>query len=164
MRKLKFFILAAAVISVSALSMTSCSKSNNNSTPSSSADTVYYSNWVAVNTTFNVADSAWEQDIAASTITANALAKDVILSYIQYQGFVYNAGDFGVYPAYKVGDINLLSGVGQISTAAGVMYRYVVIPGNKLVTSSNPSVKSATPAQLKDLPYSTIAKMYNIPN
>jgi hypothetical protein len=162
-RKLKFFILAAAVISVSALSMTSCSKSNNNNS-SSTADTVYYSNWVAVNTTFNVTDSAWEQDITASAITQAALTHSVILSYIQYSGYVYNSGDFGVYPAYKVGDINLLSGVGQIATAAGVMFRYMIIPGNKLVTSSNPSVKTATPAQLKDLPYSTIAKMYNIPN
>lgn len=163
MRKLKLFFLAVTVISVGAMTMTmsGCSKSNNNNS-SNTTDTVYYSSWVTLATTFNTTDSAYEQNITAPAITQSVLDKAVILSYVQYQNYTFVAGDFGIYPAYKVGLINIISGVGNV-TGAGVKFRYMIIPGNKAITGTHGGVKIASPADLKNLDYETVTKMYNIP-
>lgn len=142
--------------------MTGCSKSNNNNNSASTTDTVYYSNWVTLATTFNTADSAYEQNITAAAITQSVLDKAVILSYVQYQNYVFTAADFGIYPAYKIGLINVLSGVGDV-TGAGVKFRYMIVPGNKVITGANGSLKVASPADLKNLDYETVTKMFNIP-
>jgi hypothetical protein len=130
-RKLKFIFLAVTVIGF--FSLVSCSKSNNSGS-NSNADTVYYSNWVTLSTTFNSGDSAYEENISAPKITQTVLDQDVLLSYVQFQGLVIGAGDFGVFPAYMVGNINVLSGLGDL-TGAGLQFRYVIIPGKVAITA-----------------------------
>jgi hypothetical protein len=131
-RKLKILLLVALVVSLG--SIVGCSKSNNNSSNNSNADTVYYSGWVTLATTYVAADSGYEMNIAAPKITQAILDQGVILSYVNISGTVLTAQDFGFYPDYTVGNINVFSAQGD-ATGSGIQFRYVIIPGKVAITA-----------------------------
>ncbi|HEY4061991.1 MAG TPA: hypothetical protein VGM30_08830 [Puia sp.] len=141
MRKLKIFFLVAFAIGLVSIGGSGCSKSNNNSTPSSS-DSVLYSPWITLKMTPDAGDTTFEQNIAVKSLTQSILDKGTIMCYLQYQGQVNYSSDLGVYPTFTLGNINLFTGL----DATGLQFRYVIIPGKTAVTD-----------------YKTIIKKYNIP-
>ena len=157
MRKLKIFFLVALAIGL--VSVIGCSKSNNNNSSPASTDSVLYSAWIPVAMKLIPNDTNYQQNIVAKSITQAVLDKASIMTYVEYQGAVNLPSDFGVFPTFTVGNINLFAGY----DASGLSFRYVIIPGKALVTSSSGAVQTYTPAQLKNLDYSTLSKLLNIP-
>jgi hypothetical protein len=141
-----------------------CSKSNNNSTPSTK-DSILYSPWMSLSATFSNTDSAFEQNIAASHITQDIIDHGAILSFIKDNlGEIVPPDDFGLVPFYSVGNILLIANADFSQT----MYRYVVIPGSVPVTNSAGGVVSGTGrtlsvADLKQMSYDQVVKALNIP-
>jgi hypothetical protein len=140
-RKLKIFFLMAFAAGIICSIGTGCSKSNNNNS-SSSTDSIQYSAWIPVVMKADPGDTTFEQNVTAKSITQNVLDKATILTYVEYQGAVNYASDFGVFPTFSVGNINLFAGF----NGTGLSFRYVIIPGKTLVTD-----------------YKTIVQKYNIP-
>lgn len=167
MKKLK---LVAFVFAGFAFAMVSCSKGTTGpkgATGPAGPDSVVYSAWVSLNTTFNNTDSLYEQTIAASGITSTILDKGVILSYL---GFV-NSGDTTVFniseanslvspisQALNVGSITIYSTVDY----SGTLYRYVIIPGS--IAAGNSILKGYTKEQLKAIDYATLSKALGTSN
>jgi hypothetical protein len=159
-RKLKIFFLAALAIGL--VSVIGCSKKND-STPAKSglSDSIYYSPWITLSTKFvgvdpNTSDSAYGQTLAAKSVTRAIIDKGVVLTYIA-QG-VTNSGDTAISnaenylnPILYVGNIDLYSNL--YGDFTGVPFRYIVIPGNVLVTSS---MKDLTLKQLKALSFTEV--------
>jgi hypothetical protein len=137
--------------------MFGCSKSSN-STPANNpdVDTVIYSNWTAfANMTPDPnVDSFADETITAAAITQTVLNQDAIFFYVQYQGQVYVAEDFGIFPSYAVGTISVLSEDGNLD-GTGVMYRYVIVPGKVATTA----FKGMTKAQLQSLSYKELTSL-----
>jgi len=155
-RKLKIFILVA--IATGLVSSIGCKKSNN-TTVVGGKDSIYYSPWITLNMGFSqidpgTGDSAFEQVIAAKTVTAAIVSHGVVLTYV-VQGLTNN-GDTVVSnaesilnPFLYVGSIDLYG----LADFSGALFRYVVIPGNVLTTTS---FKDYSVAQLKKLSYTEV--------
>jgi len=150
-RKLKILALLGLVAGALFTSV-GCSKSNNSS--SSNKDSVMYSSWQSFNMKYegldNNSDSVYDQTITASSITQSVVDKGSVVVYISDgSGDYANAADAGFSVTFGVGQI-YISTYGAIPTSW--TYRYVVIPGNISVTSQG-SVKTYTPSQLKTMTY-----------
>lgn len=141
-----------------------------------------YSNWIDVNLSVNTSPYVGEgsydykQTLTATAITADVVNKGTVLMYYKnYAGFVVpvdvddiygirdtdGAGNYfnfsGAY-LFKANYLSFLVNVNYTSdltaiNANGSAVRYVVIPGN----AGGRSI-----ADLKKLPYSEVAKLYNI--
>ena len=156
MRKLKIFFLAVIVIGVGA--MTSCSK--NNSGPAKFTDSVFYSAWQPLNMTFqmidqNTGDSAWEQVITNSKVTAAIISSGVVLTYLVQDipspgDTVISSADNFLEPFLSLNTIDLGWEGGNIN---GVLFRYVIIPGNVLTTNN------ITPKELKSMKYTEVTAL-----
>jgi hypothetical protein len=161
-RKLKILFLAAIVIGL--FSVIGCSKSNNNSS-SSSADSIFYSPWIELNMTFQgvdpqSGDSAFEELVPATKVTAAIISKGVVLTYVIQE---INNGDTVISnadnifdPFLSVGTIDLLF-EGSSAINNGVFFRYVIIPGNVLTT------QGITPKQLKSMSYKEVTRLLSDP-
>jgi hypothetical protein len=172
--KLKIVLLAA--MAVSFVAMVSCSKSNNNGnggSTSGSKDSVLYSNWIPLHLVLTgaAADSDYEQKITASALTSSVLSKGLVLVYANEAGsggqYVNYVSDFGIYPTFGPQAI-YLDAYGtygyQISLNSVVdSVRYVIIPGNVSTTSVSGGLQTYTPSQLKQLDYSSLSQILNIP-
>jgi hypothetical protein len=141
-----------------------------------------YSNWIDVNLTANSSpyvgegSYAYKQTLTATALTADVVNKGTVLMYYKnYAGFVvpvdvddvYGIRDtdgagyyFNFSGAYifKANYLSFLVNVDYASdltaiNANGSAVRYVVIPGN---------AGGRSKADLKKLPYSEVAKLYNI--
>jgi hypothetical protein len=156
-RKAKVLFLAA--FAIGAVSMFSCSKSNNNST--STKDTVYYSPWLTITMApTDAGDTAFAGTISAASITATILSNGAVITYLGEPGYpstgdtaVESAVDFGLYSTLVPGSIQLQSfGYGNdFSTSnSGFVFRYVVIPGTVLETTG------LTRQQLKSMSYTEV--------
>lgn len=150
MRKVKIFFLTAAVIGF--FSLIGCSKSNNNSSPST--DSVYTSSWTTLAMSFNSTDSDYEQNISAPAITSAILDDGVVLGYGAYLNnnndtVVEQALEFDMYQTFSVGNIFLQAGFDN----SGLWYRYVIIPGSVLTTNN------LTPLEAKSLSYAEVTKL-----
>jgi hypothetical protein len=175
-RKLKIVLVAAMAVSL--VAMVSCSKSNNSSGGSSSGskDSVLYSNWIPlklVHTSGNVNDSTsvYEQKITASALTSSVLAKGSVMVFANEATsggqYINPISDFGIYPTFGP-QVIYLDAYGtygyQISLNTVVdSVRYVIIPGTVSTTSVSGSLQTYTPSQLKQLDYSTVSQILNIP-
>lgn len=154
---MKIFFLA--VIAIGFISVIGCKKSNNNNTVVSGKDSIYYSPWITLSMGFSqidpgTGDSAFEQVIAAKTVTAAIVSHGVVLTYV-VQGLTNN-GDTVISnaesilnPFLYVGSIDLYG----LADFSGALFRYVVIPGNVLTTSS---LKDYSVQQLKTMSYTEV--------
>ncbi len=165
MKNFRGLLVAAAIMIIG---MTSCSKgSTGPAGPAGPAgpDSVQYSVWTPLATTYVAADTLFEQTINAPSITQAILDSGVILSYInlQEQNGTYHvvptAGltQLGIYEDFTLGKINIES----YQDATGLPYRYVVIPGS-LKTGNSASaqkVKGYTIQELKAMPYEQVQQL-----
>ena|SRR5579871_2192014 len=158
------FVLSAAFVTLafaSLLTIGGCKKTTTNVTQ----DSVYHSAWMTITmTATNSGDTAYYQDITVKTLTASVLRSGVVLGYVgsPYNGdtAVYSPSDIGLYQAFDVNLIELQSYgyLNDYSTSqTGLIYRYVVIPGNVLTTS----LKDYSVTQLKHMSYTEIQKVLN---
>jgi hypothetical protein len=151
-RKVKILFLAAFVIG--AVSMFSCSKSNNST---STKDSVYYSPWQTVSMEpTDAGDTAYTGTISASKITASILNSGAVLTYLGDAGFpgtgdtaAESAVDFGLYSTLVPGSIEIQS-FGYLNDFSGTLFRYVVIPGTVLETTG------LTRQQLKSMSFTEV--------
>jgi hypothetical protein len=157
-RKFKIFFLAVIAIGVGTMTMTSCSK--NNSGPAKFTDSVFYSAWQPLNMTFegvdpNTGDSAWEQVITNSKVTAAIISSGVVLTYV-VEG-ITNAGDTVIQSADNLLvpylSVNSIDLGWEGNNPNGALFRYVIIPGNVLTTNN------VTPKQLKSMNYTEVTKL-----
>ena len=154
MRKLKIFFLAALIISLGAVTLTSCTKNN---TTKVTTDSVYSSHWVTLAMTYNATDTAYEQTFTNSGITQNVVNQGIVLGYL---GYVASAGDtvaevasdYQLFTVFSANTILLQSFVGDYS---GALYRYVIVPGGVLAGTK------LTPQQLKSMSYTEVTKLLN---
>ena len=163
-------MLAAIVLSLTA--MVSCSKSSNNNNNSGS-DSVLYSAWIPLHLVITqpTSDSIYEQALTVKALTASVLNKGVVNVYLNYSGSggtqIIPASDAGIYPTYTTGSIYLDAYGSSGAVLASNLYfdsvRYVIIPGKISTTSANGSVQTYTPSQLKQMDYSTLTKVLGIP-
>src|SRR6185437_11464816 len=163
-------MLAATVLGLSA--MVSCSKSSNNNNNSGS-DSVLYSNWIPLALVLQqpTSDSIYEQKVTANALTASVLNKGAVNIYLNYSGSkgtqIALPSDAGIYPTFTTGAIYLDAYGGNGALMASNLYfdsvRYVIIPGKVSTTSANGSVQTYTPAQLKQMDYSTLTRVLGIP-
>ena len=171
---MNFSVLIASVLGIGA--MVSCSKSNNSSSSSSPAkDSVLYSNWIPLNLKLQDLntnpDSDYRQTIAASALTAAILNKGTVSVYCNETGsggtYVNSAADLGIYPTLTPGNLLLdayYTNGYQLSTNQYFdSVRYVIIPGSISTTNASGGLQTYTPAQLKQMNYATVSKLFGIP-
>jgi hypothetical protein len=158
-KNLKLFLIIA--LAMGSVTMFSCSKSSNNSTASTSADSVLYSKWVTVVLTFNSTDSAYEMNIAAPALTQKVIDQGAILTYVEFQGVVNLPSDFGIFPSFTVGNINLFANY-AIASTDNLTFRYVIIPGKTATTNASGTLQTYTADQLKGMSYATITKLFKL--
>ena len=149
-------------------SVVSCTKNNNTTTVEK--DSIYYSPWIKLSMTpTDAGDTAFYQVLSASHVTQNVLSTGAVLSYIGEVG-VPNAGDTAVVDLLAANGTQFLT-VGQIeidsyyvdlsySTNAPYLYRYVVIPGSILATTS---LHNLTQQQLQKMSFTEIQKAASTP-
>lgn len=152
MRNVKISLLAA--IAIGLVSLTGCSKSNNNKT-SSGSDSVFTSPWITLNMPLNPVDSNFEENIPAPAITASILNTGVVMGFgaflDQNNDTVVESGlEFDMFQTFSVGNILLQSGFDN----SGLWYRYVIIPGHVLAT------KGLTPMQVRSMTYAGVTKLF----
>jgi hypothetical protein len=167
-RKLK--IVFPAVVFIGLLSVVSCSKSNNNNS-SSGKDSVFYSPWLTISmSATDAGDTAFTETISASRVTASIVSGGAVMTYLGEPGFpstgdtaAESAVDFGLYTTLVPGSIELASfGLNNDFTTSnsGLLFRYVVIPGTVLATTS---LHNYTRQQLEKMSFKDIQNAINTP-
>jgi hypothetical protein len=167
---MKKIIPFLAVLAVVAIFIAGCSKGSAGPAGPAGPDNIAYSAWIPVSLTQNVDnnnDTTYTQSITVSALTSSILDNGAVLSYIGIPGSGTSGTDTSVFSiseastyfgaltqVLSVGEIDLLSLVDY----SGVLYRYVIIPGSMLTTST---FKQYTKAQLQKMDYSTITKLVN---
>jgi hypothetical protein len=161
MKNLKLILFLSAV---SVFSIVSCKKGDTGPAgPQGPAgpDSVTYSDWITLAMENISGDTVFHQAITAPAVTQAVLDSGIILSYAKgTDGYVYHASDVGIYPAYAVGVVDVLSFYNDWS---GTAFRYVVVPGSISAgnISSGPA-KGLTTKQLKDMSYKDVEKLLNL--
>jgi hypothetical protein len=159
MKQFRSFLCVAAIF---AIGLASCSKTGNTGPagPAGPAgpDSVIYSGWISLSTTYNTTDSLYEGTVTASAITAGILDSGVILTYINFAQTgaaadiqPVSALNYFISEDYTVGQINILS----TQDLTGLPYRYVIIPGSKTAgnSASTRKVNGYTASQLKAMSF-----------
>lgn len=103
----------------------------------------------------NTSDSAWDQVITNSKVTASIISSGVVLTYVVQDipsagDTVISSADNLLQPFLSLHTIDLGWEGGNIN---GVLFRYVIIPGNVLTTNN------VTPKQLKSMNYTEVTKL-----
>jgi hypothetical protein len=163
-RKLKIFLPALVVIAM--LSTTGCKKTTTNNTVVK--DSVYYSAWLPLSTQMTIdpssGDTFYTQQISAPAITASVISKGAVIGYYGYptsggDTLMFDEAEFGSFAEMSVttGNIEIDAASDLTYTNNGYLFRYVIIPGNVLVTSFN----GLTQQQLHRLSFSDVQKAVN---
>jgi len=154
---LKFLILTATVSVIMILTMVSCKKTTTNTTVIK--DSIYYSPWVDLSMAFSSTDSAWEQTITASGLTQSVLSTGAVIGYV---GIITATADTAAEAAsdyfatgYDIGQIEIFSNADYSTTTTGFLYRYVIIPGTVLESTS---LAKLTKTQLQHLSFTDVQK------
>jgi hypothetical protein len=169
-RKFKIFFLTAFVIGL--FSVVGCSKSNSNSTPASTSDSVYSSGWLSFQMTPEVSggDTVYQTTFTNAAITSAVVDNGIVLSYL---GFAESSGtgtgndtvseqtlEYNTLTSYQIGSVTIESfppdagGFGDLSTnVTGLVFRYVIVPGRLLAATK------LTPQQLKAMNYTEVTKL-----
>lgn len=161
MKNLKLILFVSAV---SVFSIVSCKKGDTGPQgPQGPAgpDSVTYSGWITLAMQSVSGDTIFHQAINAPAITQGILDSGIILSYVKdTDGYIYHASDIGIYPAYAVGLIDVLSFYNDYT---GTPFRYVIIPGSVSAgnISSGPA-KGLTTKELKEMSYKDIEKLLKL--
>jgi hypothetical protein len=155
--KLKIFALIISLVGL--ISVIGCKKTTNNTVVMQ--DSVFYSPWTQLKMT-TIGDTVYYQDITASKLTQSLLNTGVVLSYLGSPGTsdtaISNASDYGLYQVLHVGYIEVQS-YGYLNdfsySNSGFLYRYVIIPGSVLTTTS---LKNFSVQQLNKMSYTDVQK------
>jgi hypothetical protein len=163
------FPLATAVCAfILFISVVSCKKTTTNNTVVQ--DSIYYSPWIKLAMTATNHDSAYYQVLTASKITAKVLGKGAVLAYMGQPGYP-STGDTAVEDLVAASAVEYLS-VGSIEvdsygylndlsfSASGLLYRYVIIPGTVLASTS---LHNLTQQQLQSMSLTDIQKAASTP-
>jgi hypothetical protein len=165
MKNFRSLLVAALILMIG---MISCSKgSTGPAGPKGPAgpDSVVYSAWIPLAFTYNATDTAFEETLAAPSITKAILDSGVVLTYVnaQAQDGTYHVIPTGalntldIFEDFSVGKINIVS----FNDYSGIPYRYVTIPGS-LKTGNNAAtqkVKGYTIQELKAMPYEQVQQI-----
>jgi len=154
---LKIFTLIISLVGL--ISVIGCKKTTNNTVVMQ--DSVFYSPWTQLKMT-TIGDTVYYQDITASKLTQSLLNTGVVLSYLGSPGTsdtaISNASDYGLYQVLHVGYIEVQS-YGYLNdfsySSSGYLYRYVIIPGSVLTTTS---LKNFSVQQLNKMSYTDVQK------
>jgi len=158
-KNLKLFLIVA--LGMGSMTMVGCSKTSSSSSTPTSTDSVLYSKWVTVVLTYNAADSGYEMNISAPSLTQKVIDQGAILTYVEFQGIVNLPSDFGIFPSFSVGNINLFATY-AIAATDNLSFRYVIIPGKTATTNASGSLQTFTADQLKAMSYATITKLFKL--
>ena len=162
---MKFILPAIFVIAM--FSVTSCTKKTTNNTVVQ--DSIYYSAWTPLNMTQEIpaaGDTLYLDEIAAPAITAKIISQGAVLGYYGYptqsgDTLISPESDYGLYAEINitVGNIEVEGFNTNLSyNAGGFLFRYVVIPGNVLASTS---LKGMTQQQLNKMSFSDVQKAIN---
>ena len=162
---MKFILPAIFVIAM--FSVTSCTKKTTNNTVVQ--DSIYYSAWIPLSMTQEIpsaGDTLYLDEIAAPAITAKIISQGAVLGYYGYptqsgDTLISPESDYGLYAEINitVGNIEVEGFNTNLSyNAGGFLFRYVVIPGNVLASTS---FKGMTQQQLNKMSFSDVQKAIN---
>ncbi len=126
-------------------------------------DSVVYSQWITLNSTYNPDDTLFEDTLSAPSITQGILDSGIILTYVNFQE---SDGTYHVVPVsslnyfisedYSLGHINIIA----TADLTGLPYRYVTIPGSKIEGNrSSGSIQGHTIQEMKTLPFTEVQKI-----
>lgn len=126
-------------------------------------DSVVYSQWIILNSTYNADDTLFEDTLSAPSITQSILDSGVILTYVNFQA---SNGTYHVIPVsslnylmsedYSLGQINIIA----TSDVTGLPYRYVTIPGSKIAgNKTSGTIQGHSIQELKTLPLTEVQKI-----
>ena len=165
-----------AIMSILFIGFISCSKSGSTGAtgpagPAGPAgpDSVVYSQWISLAFTYNTTDSAFEDTLAAPSITQRILDSGIILTYVNfqeqdgtYQEIAVSAFSNFIFEDYSLGLIN----IGSETDYSGLPYRYVTIPGSMVAVTSTgaKTVKGYTIEELKAMPYTKVQQVISSRN
>ena len=149
--------MLTATVSVIVLSMVSCKKTTTNTTVIK--DSIYYSPWMNMSMAFNSTDSAWEETISASGLTQSVLSTGAVIGYV---GIITATADTAAEASsdyfstgYDIGQIEFFSLLDYSTATTGFLYRYVIIPGTVLESTS---LAKLTKTQLQHLSFTDVQK------
>lgn len=162
-------LLALAVILM--IGVASCSKGDTGPAgPAGPAgpDSVVYSPWINLEFVDNTTNNEWEDTLTTPSLTQRILDSGVVMTYVNFQD---TDGTYHVVAVssmssimledYSVGHINIIAA----SDYSGLPYRYVTIPGSKIVgNGANAKFGSYTIAELKSMPFEQVQKVLSAPN
>jgi hypothetical protein len=150
-------MLTATVSVIMILTMVSCKKTTTNTTVIK--DSIYYSPWIDLSMQFSSADSAYEETITAAGLTQSVLSTGAVIGYV---GIITATADTAAEAAsdyfatgYDIGQIEIISGIDYSTVTTGFLYRYVIIPGTVLQTTS---LAKLTKTQLQHLSFTDVQK------
>lgn len=154
---MKILVLIISLIGL--VSVIGCKKTTNNTVVTQ--DSVFYSPWTQLKMT-SVGDTVYYEDITASRLTQSVLSSGVVLSYLGSPStsdtVVANASDYGLYQVLHVGYVEVQS-FGYLNdfsySSSGYLYRYVIIPGSVLTTTS---LKNFSVQQLNKMTFTDVQK------
>jgi hypothetical protein len=164
MKNLKLISFFLLLISISVVS---CSKGT--AGPAGPAgppgpSNVQHTAWTVLNMAFEEVDangdSLFFEGITASSITQTVLDSGLVLSYLQNpDGSIEEVSDLSIFldVEYALNTINITSYGIDLSNIYS--FRYVIIPGTALISSS---LRGFTKAQLKSMSYNSISKLLGI--
>jgi hypothetical protein len=157
-------MLTATVSVAMILSLVGCKKTTNNTTVIK--DSIYYSPWVTLAMTPSNGDSLYYQDFTASKITPSVISTGSVISYIGVPSQP-SAGDTTITDLIYWNAVQILSpeaievdASGYLNDLSGLLYRYVVIPGSVLTTTS---LHNFTQQQLQRMSFTDLQKAANTP-
>jgi hypothetical protein len=125
-------------------------------------DSVYYSSWIPLKMTFDGTDSIYFQDFTEDRLTPKVVSSGAVLGYLGYpsgsdtvaQSVSEFTAIYGVQQIFSAGGIEVQSFADlTYSATAGYLYRYVIIPGNVLSTTS---LKNLSKDQLSKMKFTDI--------
>jgi hypothetical protein len=163
--KIIFPAFFAVLVFASLFTVTSCKKTYNTVVQ----DSIYYSPWIPFKMTFDSQDSVYYQDFATKKLTAKIISSGVVLGYGGYpagkdtviQSLSELTAFYGVQQIIWPDTIEVQSFANLSFTAnSGLLYRYVIIPGNVLATTS---LKNMSHDQLNKMKFTDIQQAMKKP-
>jgi len=123
---------------------------------------VMHSGWTTLRMSYNSTDSAYEQTLAADSITQAVLDSGVVIGYIEYtnsasQTQVENASSY-MEEVFGVGSVHLYSAYYDLT---GANYRYIIIPGGGAMVAGRSAnaantIQGYTKAQWQAMTYEQV--------
>jgi hypothetical protein len=165
-RILKLCLLA--IVTTAFFMTMSCKKGDTGATGATGPDSVMYSSWTTLSTTWQYAqylgDSAYIGTVTAPQITSKVLNSGSVIGYFLLQDPL--TGDSSAVNALNYATEFFTPGYIDIASSVdltGISYRYVIIPGKISITSSDGTVKTYSSDQMNKMDYTTLTGLLNIP-